>query len=204
MEEKNDEEKTECSRIPDDYKYAVRTVFRRREPDFPGFYGTDGRAECMASGGRSACDRRGTAAAGRGGIGHQPLRRSGGIEPPGGASIRNLFYLSAVFDHRPVFCHSPVCHSVFYDGNRTDVGGTEFRLDAGSVFPAVFPGCAVLLPAAQWDSDLGGEGAQPHLFGQLGDFDGDGPAETYGQCGRYSAGGCLCRGAVLPGISGGI
>ena len=123
-------------------QYAVRTVFRRREPDFSGLHGTAGGKRCLDGRRRLSYYRCRAAAAGGSCAGHQPGGWASWAQLPGREKIWTAVYLRSLSNHRPLFCDSPVRHGVLYSGDPANSArnGTDRR--AGGLFPAVFRGGA--------------------------------------------------------------
>ena len=180
-------------------QHAVRHVFRRGEPDLPCIHGPVGGPESLAGVGGLPDHRRGPAAAGRGGAGHQPGGRASPAQQPGGPRVRPVFHLPAVPDHRPVLRHSPLRDRVLYGGHPAAGPGRMAGRHAGGLFAGFLRGGAVLLAAARPDPDLDRQAAQPAvplLPGGAGDPGADcaaGPGVGRGTGGQLYIGGVLHR-----------
>ena len=114
--------------------------------DFPCLHGPACRTEYVAGVGRIPDHRSRSAASWRGRSGHQPRKRPAGACQPGRKKVRTLFYLCALSDHRPVFCHPEMRHCFLHGGNRAHSAGNGTVPGTGSIFSALLRSRSFLFP----------------------------------------------------------
>ncbi len=129
--------------------HLIWHVFRRRKSDLSGPFRPVGRSEPDSCHGRLYSDCCGHPDPWRCRHRKHTFRRSAGSGIPGRKTVRLFFYLPALLNHRPLLCHSAMCHNLLYHRDCPDAW-RRLRRTHGTVslFRGILRSSALLLPAS--------------------------------------------------------